>query len=101
MTSLQEAVKEALGYLDWIHSVAADWPDVDENYEKVAAAARLVADGEVIPKADMREIQWCVVHDDIKMAPSYLGCRSGMQYKWPAASKPCSIVPALLWTKTP
>ncbi len=34
---------EAIDYIDWIESVAADWPDVDENYAKVRAAARLVA----------------------------------------------------------
>jgi len=104
----RDAVKEALGYLDWIHDVAADWPDVDENYEKVAAAARLVADGEVTPKADMTEIRWCATHNAESVENHGGTSDECWRVVWAddeeAVKYPydlCNIVSSWLWTEEP
>ncbi len=56
---MSDRLREALGYMDWIHDVAADWPDVDENYEIIAAAVR-----RFLALAETgRRVEWCENHN--------------------------------------
>lgn len=32
---------------------------------------------------------WCETHNDLKEAPSYMGCRRGLAHTWPAGSPSC------------